>query len=252
VHRFIDEIIERSLSDRERRGCFLINSALEVAPPRPRGWGVLIADRLGEIESILSAVRFAAAQGRWNCFHPIRSPGDLARFTARRAARHFVVLARSKPERALARRRRKACTPLYSIHPRRRSKIRASNGRPKEFAPHSEMTEVLGNSHRTARSTLALRRRPATFRHRNIVAAMPGRPRSGFQLSRSNAAPEKPSREKRANASTSAPGRHFPLRLGANKCCTKAPAGTRVNSARLPRGRLGGTVCRGSSHHGGV
>ena len=30
--RFIEEIIERSVNDRERRGCFLINSALEVAP----------------------------------------------------------------------------------------------------------------------------------------------------------------------------------------------------------------------------
>ena len=32
VHRFFAEIIERSVSDRERRGCFLINSALEIAP----------------------------------------------------------------------------------------------------------------------------------------------------------------------------------------------------------------------------
>src|SRR5271166_6412841 len=32
VRRFIEEIIERSVNDRERRGCFLINSALEVAP----------------------------------------------------------------------------------------------------------------------------------------------------------------------------------------------------------------------------
>ena len=32
VRRFIEEIIEHSVSDRERRGCFLINSALEVAP----------------------------------------------------------------------------------------------------------------------------------------------------------------------------------------------------------------------------
>jgi TetR/AcrR family transcriptional repressor of nem operon len=31
VRRFIEEIIDRSVNDRERRGCFLINSALEVA-----------------------------------------------------------------------------------------------------------------------------------------------------------------------------------------------------------------------------
>ena len=32
VRRFIEEIIDRSVNDRERRGCFLINSALELAP----------------------------------------------------------------------------------------------------------------------------------------------------------------------------------------------------------------------------
>ena len=32
VRRFIEEIIDRSVNDHERRGCFLINSALEVAP----------------------------------------------------------------------------------------------------------------------------------------------------------------------------------------------------------------------------
>jgi TetR/AcrR family transcriptional repressor of nem operon len=32
IRRFIEEIIAPSANDRERRGCFLINSALEVAP----------------------------------------------------------------------------------------------------------------------------------------------------------------------------------------------------------------------------
>lgn len=32
IPAFFNEIIERSLADRERRGCFLINSALDVAP----------------------------------------------------------------------------------------------------------------------------------------------------------------------------------------------------------------------------
>lgn len=32
ISAFFAEIIERSIEDRERRGCFLINSALEVAP----------------------------------------------------------------------------------------------------------------------------------------------------------------------------------------------------------------------------
>ena len=49
VRRFIEEIIDRSLSDPYRRGCFLINSALEVAP-HDEELRALIADRLGEIE----------------------------------------------------------------------------------------------------------------------------------------------------------------------------------------------------------
>ncbi|MGY2074206.1 TetR/AcrR family transcriptional regulator, partial [Pseudomonas reactans] len=32
VLAFFDEIIERSLSDPEHKGCFIVNAALEVAP----------------------------------------------------------------------------------------------------------------------------------------------------------------------------------------------------------------------------
>src|ERR1700761_1204824 len=32
LHRFFAEIIEHSIGDRQRKGCFLVNSALEVAP----------------------------------------------------------------------------------------------------------------------------------------------------------------------------------------------------------------------------
>src|ERR1700678_2090825 len=32
IHQFFDEIIERSVGDQERKGCFLVNSALEMAP----------------------------------------------------------------------------------------------------------------------------------------------------------------------------------------------------------------------------
>ena len=45
IYGFFDEIIERSLQDRARRGCLLINSALEVAP-HDRKLGVEIAQRL--------------------------------------------------------------------------------------------------------------------------------------------------------------------------------------------------------------
>src|SRR5215813_2877699 len=63
VRRFIEEIIEHSVSDRERRGCFLINSALEVAP-HDNKLGALIADRLGELEAFFNrSIRKAQADG---------------------------------------------------------------------------------------------------------------------------------------------------------------------------------------------
>src|SRR5271169_6220709 len=50
IRRFLHEIIESSVSDQERRGCFLINSALEVAP-HDSELSEFIADRFDEIEA---------------------------------------------------------------------------------------------------------------------------------------------------------------------------------------------------------
>ena len=36
IHRFFAEIIDHSINDRERKGCFLVNSALEVAAHQTR------------------------------------------------------------------------------------------------------------------------------------------------------------------------------------------------------------------------
>jgi TetR/AcrR family transcriptional regulator, transcriptional repressor for nem operon len=97
VRRFLEEIIERSLSDRERRGCFLINSALEVAP-HDCELGVLIADRLGEIELFFRrAIKAAQADGT---VPSDRKPEDLAKLLLG-VLLGIRVLARSKPDRAL-------------------------------------------------------------------------------------------------------------------------------------------------------
>jgi TetR/AcrR family transcriptional regulator, transcriptional repressor for nem operon len=97
VHRFIEEIIERSLNDRERRGCFLINSALEVAP-HDRELGALIADRLSEIESFFRrSIKAAQSEG-------VTPPHLVAKDLARLLLGVLLgirVLARAKPERAL-------------------------------------------------------------------------------------------------------------------------------------------------------
>jgi TetR/AcrR family transcriptional regulator, transcriptional repressor for nem operon len=97
VRRFIEEIIDRSLSDPERRGCFLINSALEVAP-HDEELRALIAGRLGEIEAFF---RRSIERAQSNGTVPAnRSAKDLARLLLG-VLLGIRVLARSKPDRAL-------------------------------------------------------------------------------------------------------------------------------------------------------
>ncbi len=97
VRGFIAEIIERSVNDPERRGCFLINSALEVAP-HDRQLGALIAERLAEIEAFfLRSIKAAQAEG---AVPRNRAARDLARLLLG-VVIGIRVLARSKPERVL-------------------------------------------------------------------------------------------------------------------------------------------------------
>jgi TetR/AcrR family transcriptional repressor of nem operon len=97
IRRFIEEIIKRSVNDRERRGCFLVNSALEVAP-HDRKLGAFIADRLAEIEAFFcQSIKRAQAEGT---VPRDRVAKDLARLLLG-VLLGIRVLARSKPERAL-------------------------------------------------------------------------------------------------------------------------------------------------------
>lgn len=97
VRAFVTEIVERSLDDPARRGCLLVNSALEIAPHDPR-LGAEIADRLREIESFFRrAVTAAQADGT---APRDRSPRDLARLLLG-VILGIRVLARTNPSRAL-------------------------------------------------------------------------------------------------------------------------------------------------------
>jgi TetR/AcrR family transcriptional repressor of nem operon len=97
VRGFIEEIIERSVNDRERRGCFLINSALEVAP-HDQQLGALIAERLAEVEAFFHrSIKAAQVEG---AVPRNRAAKDLARLLLG-VVLGIRVLARSKPERAL-------------------------------------------------------------------------------------------------------------------------------------------------------
>lgn len=97
IRAFFRELISGTLSDPDRRGCLIVNSALEVAP-HDAGLRAVIASYLGEIESFfLRSLQRA------------RHDGDLApAVDPKDAARLFLgillgvrVAARAKPDRAL-------------------------------------------------------------------------------------------------------------------------------------------------------
>jgi TetR/AcrR family transcriptional repressor of nem operon len=97
VRAFLGEIVERSLDDLDRRGCLLVNSALEIAP-HDAELGAEIAARLGEIEAFFRrTVTAAQADGS---VPPGRDPADLARLLLG-VTLGVRVLARSNPQREL-------------------------------------------------------------------------------------------------------------------------------------------------------
>jgi TetR/AcrR family transcriptional repressor of nem operon len=63
IHRFFAEIIDHSINDRERKGCFLVNSALEVAAHQ-REVSAAVAKQFGEIEAFFKrCIQSAQANG---------------------------------------------------------------------------------------------------------------------------------------------------------------------------------------------
>lgn len=97
IRQFFREIVERAVNDRDRRGCFLINSALEVAP-HDAELGAEIAERLGEIEAFLRrSVQAAQADGS---VPKDRNSREIARLLLG-VLLGVRVLARSKPDRSL-------------------------------------------------------------------------------------------------------------------------------------------------------
>lgn len=94
---FFAEIVDHSINDRERKGCFLVNSVLEVAPYQS-DLGTVIAKQFGEIEAFFKRCIFSAqADGTV----PL---GIDANDTARLLLGVLLgvrVLARSTPDRSL-------------------------------------------------------------------------------------------------------------------------------------------------------
>jgi TetR/AcrR family transcriptional regulator, transcriptional repressor for nem operon len=97
ICEFIGEIIDHSATDRERRGCFLVNSALEVAP-HDKKLGGLIADRIAELEAFfIRSIRKAQTE---KTVSRKRAAKDLARLLLG-VVLGIRVLARVRPDRAL-------------------------------------------------------------------------------------------------------------------------------------------------------
>jgi TetR/AcrR family transcriptional regulator, transcriptional repressor for nem operon len=97
ILRFFYEVIDHSVNDHERKGCFLVNSALEIAPHQSE-LGAVISKQFLEIEVFFRRCILAAQA---DCTAP---PGIDAKDTARLLLGVLLgirVLARSHPDRSL-------------------------------------------------------------------------------------------------------------------------------------------------------
>jgi TetR/AcrR family transcriptional repressor of nem operon len=97
IKAFFREIVERSVCDRDRKGCLLVNSALEVAPHDPE-FQATIANVLVEVEAFFRRCMHAGQQA--GEISTAQSADDLARMLLG-VHLGIRVLARTRPERAL-------------------------------------------------------------------------------------------------------------------------------------------------------
>lgn len=108
IEAFLKEIIEHSVTDVDRKGCLLVNSAMEVAPHDPALQSV-IATELARIEAFFTRCVVAGQQAGEIASE--LAPEDLAKMLL---SVHvgIRVLARSRPERALL---EGAARPVFAL-----------------------------------------------------------------------------------------------------------------------------------------
>lgn len=97
IEAFLEEVVARSLAD--RRGCLLVNTALERAP-HDGEVGAVVAERLAELEGFFR--RCVVAGQRAGTIARARTARDLARLLLT-TVMGLRVLARARPEPALLR-----------------------------------------------------------------------------------------------------------------------------------------------------
>lgn len=97
IEAFFEDIVKRSLNDRDRKGCMLVNAALDVAPHDP-AFRKVVAEVLIAIEAFfLACVRAGQANGTIT-----RSlPAEIVSRNLLGVLMGVRVLARVRPERAL-------------------------------------------------------------------------------------------------------------------------------------------------------
>lgn len=95
IRTFFDEIIERSVDDEQRRGCMLINAALELAPYDPE-FQQLVAEEMTFIEAFFR--RCALAGQKDGSITDARSAEELAT-SLLSVLIGIRVLARTRPQR---------------------------------------------------------------------------------------------------------------------------------------------------------
>ena len=95
IRTFFDEIIERSVDDEQRRGCMLVNAALELAPYDAE-FRQLVVEETTFIETFFR--RCVAAGQRGGSINASRSPDEMGKLLLS-VLLGIRVLARSRPER---------------------------------------------------------------------------------------------------------------------------------------------------------
>jgi TetR/AcrR family transcriptional repressor of nem operon len=97
IEAFFEDIVKRSLNDRDRKGCMLVNAALDMAPHDP-AFRRIVADVLLGIEAFfLACIRAGQADGTVT-----RSlPAETLSRNLLGVLMGIRVLARVRPERAL-------------------------------------------------------------------------------------------------------------------------------------------------------
>jgi TetR/AcrR family transcriptional repressor of nem operon len=97
LRAFFDEIVERSVSDKQRRGCMLVNSALEIAPYDPE-FRKLVSDEMVLIESFFCR---CIAAGQQDGSITLKRPAEELAKVLLSVLLGVRVLARTRPERAV-------------------------------------------------------------------------------------------------------------------------------------------------------